>query len=359
VLRVETTLGNPGDLLVFRRARDQPDGKLGWRPIRKGVADLFRRAEICQRSNERYLDALSVVDDSTTLAALLDEVAKPVSWRDRRVRALRTGDPADVALLGAISRGELATAGFRNRDIRLRLPPETSEAAPPDVRRIAARVGRQIRLLRAHGLVQKIPQTHRYQLTAKGHALTAALTAARTATLKQLLREAALNPRVPRKLHYLVVQRWRRAGRLGLDLTGRRVARDDLRAIAVAVQPALVDDAAALPPAPVAFQHRGEGLRVHGALDARIPLGASAKRRGGRVAASDEGRARAVVDEDPRLRVKCAAEPLARQPLQLDDAQLGPRRRSAPLSSASATSASRPRTRSNSPRSARACVMSR
>jgi hypothetical protein len=85
----------------------------------------------------------------------------------------------------------LATAGLRNRDIRLRLHPETSDADPTDIRRIAARVGRQIRLLRAHGLVQRIPKTHRYQLTAKGHALTVALTAARTATLKQLLREAA------------------------------------------------------------------------------------------------------------------------------------------------------------------------
>jgi hypothetical protein len=188
---VETTLGNPGDLLVFRRARDQPDGKLGWRPIRKGVADLFRRAEICQRSNERYLDALSVVDDSTTLAALLDQVAKPVTWRDRRVRALRIGDPADIALLGAISRGELATAGLRNCDIRRPLHPDTVFADPKQVRRVAARVGRQLRILRAHGLVQKMPKTHRYQLTPKGHALTSALTAARSATLEQLLREAA------------------------------------------------------------------------------------------------------------------------------------------------------------------------
>jgi hypothetical protein len=191
VLRVETTLGNPGDFRVFRPPHNDPNGMLGWRPVRKGVADLYRRAEISQRSNERYLDALSVVDDSTTLATLLDHVAQPTTWRGKRVRALRTGDPADVALLAAVARGEFATAGFRNRDIRLRLHPDTAEADPAEVRRVAARIGRQIRLLRAHGLVQKIPKTHRYQMTAKGHALTAALTAARSATLKQLLRAAA------------------------------------------------------------------------------------------------------------------------------------------------------------------------
>ena len=191
VLRIETTLGNPSACRVFRLPQDESEGQPAGRPIRKGVADLHRRAELSQRTNERYLDSLAVVDDSTTLGTLLDGVAKPTIWRDRRVRALRTGDPADVALLAAISRGEYSTAGFRNRDLRLHLHPDTAPADPKDLRRFAARVGRQIRLLRAHGLVVKIPKTHRYQLTPKGRALTAALTAARSATLKQLHCEAA------------------------------------------------------------------------------------------------------------------------------------------------------------------------
>ena len=191
VLRVETTLAEVQDFKVFRPANNDADGKLAWRPLRKGVADLHRRAELSQRSNETYLDALAVVDDSTPLAALLDGVAAPAVLGGKRVRALRTGDPADVALLAAVARGEFATAGFRNRDIRLRLHPETANVDPADSRRVAARIGRQLRLLRAHGLIQKIPKTHRYKLTPKGHALTAALTAARSATLKQLLREAA------------------------------------------------------------------------------------------------------------------------------------------------------------------------
>jgi len=31
---------------------------------------------------------------------------------------LRIGDPDDLALLAAVARGEFATAGFRNRDLR-------------------------------------------------------------------------------------------------------------------------------------------------------------------------------------------------------------------------------------------------
>lgn len=187
VLRVETTLANVKDFKVLRPPRDELAAKLEWLPLRKGVADLHRRAEVSQAANERYLDALSVVDDSTPLATLLDTVAAPTTWREKRVRALRTGDPADVALLAAVARGEFATAGFRNRDIRLVLHPESAAADPAEARRVAARVGRQLRMLRAHGIIRKVPKSHRYTLTPKGNQLTAALSAARKATIKQLL----------------------------------------------------------------------------------------------------------------------------------------------------------------------------
>lgn len=187
VLRVETTLGVVDDFKVLRPRGDAPDAKLEWQPMRQSVADLHRRAEVSQAANERYLDALSVVDDSTPLAALLDTVASPVTYRGKRVRALRTGDPADIALLAAVARGEFTTAGFRNRDIRALLHPASPNASPKEVRRLSARVGRQLRLLRAHGLVQKVPKSHRYLLTARGNQLTAALSAARNATIKQLM----------------------------------------------------------------------------------------------------------------------------------------------------------------------------
>jgi hypothetical protein len=187
VLRVESTLANVKDFKVLRPRRDEPDRTLEWLPLRKGVADLHRRAEVSQAANERYLDALSVVDDSTPLSTLLDTVAQPTTWREKRVRALRTGDPGDVALLAAVSRGEFATAGFRNRDIRLLLHPKTATADPAEVRRVAARVGRQLRMLRAHGIIRKVPKSHRYTLTPKGNQLTAALSAARNSTIKQLL----------------------------------------------------------------------------------------------------------------------------------------------------------------------------
>ncbi|MGH6693206.1 MAG: hypothetical protein ACREF4_21265, partial [Gammaproteobacteria bacterium] len=137
------------------------------------------------------LEALATVDDSTPLSTLLDEVSRHTHYRGRRVRALRIGDPQDIALLQAVSRGEFATAGFRNRDLRHLLDPASKTASADHDRRLSAKVSRQLRLLRAHGLIRKIAKSHRYRLTAKGHLLSAALFAARQASIQQLLAKAA------------------------------------------------------------------------------------------------------------------------------------------------------------------------
>jgi hypothetical protein len=190
VLRVETTIGRTNDFKVLRPRHDAPGGRLEWKPLRKGVADLHRRAELSQRSNERYLDALAAVDDTTPCSRVFDAVARPVVEGGRRFRALRIGDPDDLALLDGISRGEFATAGFRNRDLRRLLHLPGGDAAA-DTRRASAKVSRQLRLLRAHGLIRKVPKTHRYLLTDRGRLLTAALRATRDASVQHLLREAA------------------------------------------------------------------------------------------------------------------------------------------------------------------------
>jgi hypothetical protein len=191
ILRVETTIAKTTDFKVLRPPHDDPDGKLEWRGLRKGVADLHRRAQVSQLSNDRYLDALSVVNDETPAAHIFDEVSRPRMYGGRRVRALRIGDCDDIALLEAISHGEFAPAGFRNRDLRRILHPSKRLATIEEARRMSARISRQLRLLRAHGIIQKIPKSHRYSLTPRGQLLTGALHAARAATLKALNEKAA------------------------------------------------------------------------------------------------------------------------------------------------------------------------
>ena len=188
LLRVETTIGNPAEFQVLRPRERARGRKLAWQPLRKGVADLHRRAAVSQRANERYLDALATVDDSTPLHQLLDQVSRRVRYRGRPVRALRIGDADDLALLRAISRGEFTLAGFRNADLRNLLYPRKS---PAHARRLSARLSRQLRLLRAHGVIRKLSKSHRYQLTERGRLLCTALFAARHATVEKLVGSAA------------------------------------------------------------------------------------------------------------------------------------------------------------------------
>jgi hypothetical protein len=188
VLRVETTIGNPEEFKVFRPKTDDPSNTLQWLPLRKGVADLHRRAEVSARANTVYLDALSAVEDTTPCSKLFDGVSKPV-FHPHRARALRLNDPTDLALFAAISRGEFATAGFRNGDIRRFLFPAAT--SPAEARRLSAKTGRLLRLLCAHKVIYKIQHTTRYRLTAKGHQLAAALFATRNSDISSLLKHAA------------------------------------------------------------------------------------------------------------------------------------------------------------------------
>jgi hypothetical protein len=184
VLRVETTLNDARDLKVYRpREGDGPDAPKRWRPMRKGVADLHRRAEVCQAANDRYFNSLASAGATTPLGQLAAKVCRPVRWKARRARALNPLCMDDARLLEAVSRGEFAVHGFRNRDL-MPLLHGSAPASQKSLRRQAGAVTRKLRLLRAHGLIRKIPRTHRYQLTAKGQTtLTARLTARQADTV--------------------------------------------------------------------------------------------------------------------------------------------------------------------------------
>jgi len=64
VLRgAETTINTVEDFRVYRPKQGGPEADLQWRPMRRGIADLHRRAEVSQKANDRLLDALAQVDD--------------------------------------------------------------------------------------------------------------------------------------------------------------------------------------------------------------------------------------------------------------------------------------------------------
>jgi hypothetical protein len=188
VLRVETTINDPTELRV--RRRQGAGGPLQWQPLRKGVAWLWRYAEESRASNGRYLGALAVVDDDSAARRLLDRVTQRGKLNGRPRRALQPLSPVEQQLCLAALRGEHRLQGFRNKDIAQRLYAQgTKDGA--ERRRRCGRVTRLIHLLRAHGLVAKIPHTRRYRVTTQGELLMSAAIKVKEIAMPKAIREAA------------------------------------------------------------------------------------------------------------------------------------------------------------------------
>ena len=190
LLRIETTINHPSAFQSYRSSEGDPDGPKSWRPMRKGVADMHRRAEVSQQSNDRYADALASLDTSTPIGQLAAKVCRPVRKNGTRYRALRPWSEHDRKLLESISDGTLAVGGFCNRDLARQLYPHAGDD-PAERARIASKVSYRLRILRAHGLIRKSPGRRRYHVTPKGREIITALTRAQHITLQQLNATAA------------------------------------------------------------------------------------------------------------------------------------------------------------------------
>jgi hypothetical protein len=181
ILRVETTIHAAGDLKVYRPKENDPHQKMAWQALRRGVADLHRRCELSRKANETYLEAMAVVDSPETLGPLAAPVSRSKRSGGRRYRGLNLLSRSDGLLLQTINRGEFMIAGFRNRDVRALLFGTAKDCA--EKKQQSGQVTRRLQLLRAHGLIRKVPKTHRYQATALGRTLAAALSYARENSL--------------------------------------------------------------------------------------------------------------------------------------------------------------------------------
>jgi hypothetical protein len=190
LLRIETTINNPGAFKSYRSSENDPDGQKSWLPMRKGVADMHRRAEVSQQSNDRYSGALASLDTSTPIGQLAAKVCRPVRKHGTRYRALRPWADQDQRLLESINDAKFAVGGFCNRDLARQLYPPADDD-PAARRRIASKVSYRLRILRAHSLIRKSPGRRRYHVTTKGREIITALSRSQHITLQQLNAAAA------------------------------------------------------------------------------------------------------------------------------------------------------------------------
>jgi hypothetical protein len=148
-LRTETTINQTMDFGLGKR-----------------LTNLPALRQIGYTANRRLLGVQRLSHDPISGAEALHAACDPVISSDgTRVAGLRLTDPRAQALLHILLIFRLHPAGFASRDLRGLLA--ESLGRPPGTI-TASQATYDLRRLRAHGLIERIPRTHRYQVTAAG-----------------------------------------------------------------------------------------------------------------------------------------------------------------------------------------------
>ena len=92
-------------------------------------------------------------------------VNRPIQVEDQRVSGLRYADARVQALLAALLLFVFTVNGFAAKDLR---PPLAALLGLAPEKLSPARMSYDLRRLRLHGLIERIPRTHRYRLTHRG-----------------------------------------------------------------------------------------------------------------------------------------------------------------------------------------------
>jgi len=164
VLRVETTINDPGKFRVFRHKKGQSvDNEKSRLPMRKGVMDIPLRAKISQEVNDRFMDDLSTLKDQSPARNLINQITRHQTQNSRRFRPL---DPTgkDRELLLSLSNPKFRISGLTNKMLRQSLS-DAKFGQGITQKQLSAKISRHLHLLRVHGLIRKLPKQNRYQLT--------------------------------------------------------------------------------------------------------------------------------------------------------------------------------------------------
>jgi len=147
-LRTETTINDTRDFAIGKRLHNLP---------------ALRAVGF--QTNRRLLDVQRLSHDCLLGADAFAQVTRPQMVGAQRVAALPFADPRVQALLSVLVLYCLLPNGFANKDVRAHLAPllglEPTQLTP-------GRLTYDLRRLRLHGLIERIPHTQRYRVTHEG-----------------------------------------------------------------------------------------------------------------------------------------------------------------------------------------------
>ena len=129
------------------------------------MCNLPALAAVGYHANRRLLDVERLTADPTIGRDALTSIGHPRTVDGQRTPALPSDALRTQALLAALVVFRLLPHGFRNADLRAHLAPLLG--IDPSLM-TQGRMSYDLRRLRLHGLIARIPGTHRYRVTDTG-----------------------------------------------------------------------------------------------------------------------------------------------------------------------------------------------
>jgi hypothetical protein len=175
-LRTETTINDARDFALGKR-----------------LCNLAALRQVGFQANRRLLDVQRLSHDCALGEATLQQVQRPQVVADQRVPALRFTDPRVQALFNTLVLFRLLPRGFAAAEFRQHVAPLLGL---PPAALTPGRLTYDLRRLRLHGLIERIPKSHRYQVTPRGLRLALFVTRVQARILRPGV--ALLTPEIPR-----------------------------------------------------------------------------------------------------------------------------------------------------------------
>jgi hypothetical protein len=147
-LRTETTINDTRDFGIGKRLKNLPALR-----------------QIGFAANRRLLDVQQVSHDCTVGEDVFRQTVRPIDVGGQRASGLRFDDARVQALLSVLIVLCLRPRGFAQKEMRALLAPSLG-LDPATL--TPGRMTYDLRRLRLHGLIRRLPQTHRYEATGQG-----------------------------------------------------------------------------------------------------------------------------------------------------------------------------------------------
>ena len=161
ILRIETTTNDVSFFKHYREVEHRDGSKtMENASLKKNIYSFTILAKLFKASNKRYLEFISAFDNKEAGRKRLDKVTKSKQENNRRYKGFNLFCNADLSLLFTVLRGEYNISGFRNKDIRMRMPCFNT-----------GKISRLIKRLKVFGLIKKAGKTYKYYLTRLGKEL--------------------------------------------------------------------------------------------------------------------------------------------------------------------------------------------